>query len=61
MPKKFPARFRLSGEGGRGRRSGGGGGVEGEGGVGGKRKKTHVKILAWELTAEYNHRPTFSR
>ena len=58
MPKKFPARFRLSGEGGRGRRSGGGGG----GGVGGKGKKktTHVKILAWELTAEYNHRPTFS-
>ena len=55
MPKKFPARFRLSGEGGRGRRSGGGGGGGGEG------KKTHVKILAWELTAEYNHRPTFSR
>ena len=57
MPKKFPARFRLSGEGGRGRRSGGGGGGGGEE----KKKKTHVKILAWELTAEYNHRPTFSR
>ena len=55
MTKKIPTRFVLSGEGWRGRRSGGGGGV------GGKGKKTHVKILAWELTAEYNHRPTFSR
>ena len=66
MTKKIPARFRLSGEGWRGRRSGGGGGVEGEEewrgrGGGGEGKKTHVKILAWELTAEYNHRPTFSR
>ena len=61
MTKKIPTRFILSGEGWRGRRSGGGGGVEGEGGWGGRGKKTHVKILAWELTAEYNHRPTFSR
>ena len=48
-------------------KGGGGGGVEGEeewrgrGGGGEEEKKTHVKILAWELTAEYNHRPTFSR
>ena len=37
MPKKFPARFRLSGEGGRGRRSGGGGGGGGE-----EKKKQHM-------------------
>ena len=57
MTKKIPTRFILSGEGWRGRRSGGGGGGGGEE----KKKTTHVKILAWELTAEYNHRPTFSR
>ena len=42
MTKKIPARFRLSGEGWRGRRSGGGGGVEGEGGWEGRGKKKHM-------------------